>query len=788
MQIAKQQTTSQVMAVPDMDAGNLRLDVGNAPVDAQAKLECVLSVPDIRCGGCLRTIEESLQQVHGITHVRVNLSTRRLTASWDETLTVSDVMDQLSAIGYASHPVDSPEAARAPQGVTLGYLLRALAVAGFAAGNIMLFSVSVWSGAQGDTLQLFHVLSAMIAIPTVTYSGQVFFQSAWQALRKRRTNMDVPISIGILMALGLSIYDTFIAKSASDVYFEAPVMLIFFLLIGRTLDYMMRERVRSAVDGLKNREPVGAWLRQQDGTKSYHPLAEIQVGDCLHIASNSQVPLDCRVIEGESEIDTSLISGESVPRLYQPGDQLLAGTSNLTADLIVRVTASRAESYLSRMVQLMQSVEATRGQHSKIADKVSAWYAPFVHLSALLTFLAWYGLNGEVHQAVSVAISVLIITCPCAVGLAIPMVQVVVARKLFEAGILVKDGSSLERLAQIDTVVFDKTGTLTIGSPELVNRLEIADRAFTVAARMAQQSNHPFSQALTRAFMSEPSTSLTRSLDAQIRGVDEIAGRGLEASAAGVRYRLGRRSWALGADAVHSDCAPNLSGNVESVQSQPDGSRSALSETVLSADGRELAIFLFEDTLRIDAGLTVNALREHGLMVQLLSGDNEAIVRQCADTLGVATFSSGMLPDEKVACIQALSEAGHKVLMVGDGLNDAPALTAAHVSMVPGNAVDVGRSAADMIFTRNTLMSVFSAYELSLHAKRQIRNNLVFALGYNIVALPVAMMGLITPLIAALAMSASSIVVMANSLVLSKEDIFKNLSSAKPKFAPVANE
>ncbi len=719
--------------------------------------EIVFSVPDIKCGGCINRIEKRIGALDNVTKVRVNLTSKQVTVKWNSQQDPPAVSHCLRSLGYISQisvdPLDTDRDQVIP------YLIRALAVAAFASGNIMLLSVSVWSGAEQQTKHLFHVLSALIALPAVAYSGQVFFHSAWRSLRHRSTNMDVPISIGILLTLGLSCYDTFVRQSTDAVYFEAPVMLVFFLLIGRTLDHLMRKKASTAVSGLAKLQPSGAWISRVGNGVEYRTLSEIVPGDKLKIAAGEYVAVDCLVDSGSSDVDCSLVTGESVPRNVHVGDKLLAGSRNLTAGLYAIATADVKDSYLSQMMSIIQNIENTRSKGRRLADKVSVWYAPVVHLAAVLSFIAWYYLTDDLHHSVTIAIAVLIITCPCALGLAVPMVQVVIARRLFEAGILVKDGAALERLVQIDTVVFDKTGTLTTGKPQLVNAEAIEPVAFEMAVAMARVSQHPYSQAILTAFQDRAGTVFPEEPETAI----ELAGYGLQLMVAGCRYRLGRPVWAV--EPFSESLQQNESSNHANISSTVEA-QTALSESVLTCNGEVIAEFLFEDSLRDEAVSTINSLRAQGLHIHCLSGDSASAVKSCATELAIDQFKAELLPDEKVEYVDTLARSGHKTMMIGDGLNDAPALAAAHVSMAPGSASEVGRNSADLVFTRNNLQAVLQAITLAHIANRSIKQNLCIALAYNALALPLAIGGWVTPLVAALAMSASSIVVMANALRL----------------------
>ncbi|KZE33713.1 cadmium-translocating P-type ATPase [Chelatococcus daeguensis] len=693
-----------------------------------------LSVPALHCGACMRTVENALGRIDGVEGARVNLSTRRVSVRWREAADPSAFVPTLAAIGYPAH-LDDPAADERDE--TLSSLVRALAVAGFGAMNIMLMSVAVWSGAEAGARDLFHLISAAIALPTIAYSGRVFFSSAWNALSHGRTNMDVPISIGILIAFGMSLYDT--VNSGAHAYFDAAVSLIFFLLIGRTLDHVMRERARTAVKGLARFAARGAHVVRGDGRQEYLPLSEIAPGMTLMVAAGERIPVDGEIIAGQSDIDCSLVNGESLPREAGPGTAVEAGTLNLTGPVTMRARAAAKDSFLAEMVRLMEAAEGGRSRYRRLADRAASLYAPFVHAAALVTFIGWMLVGGGWHQSLTVAVAVLIITCPCALALAVPMVQVVAARRLFEAGIMVKDGGALERITEVDTVVFDKTGTLTLGALALTNTGNIAPADLAVAAAIAAHSRHPHARAIAAA--AQDRVRLAPVFDS----VGEHPGLGLEATAGGHVYRLGRAAWAL------SDT-------------------SGITGTVLSRNGRLIAGFSFADRLRPGAQQAVRALQAEGLRIVLLSGDRSDEVLRLAAELGIDECAGDLVPGDKVAALAALAAEGRKVLMVGDGLNDAPALAAAHASMAPATAADIGRNAADFVFLRDGLEAVPAALGLSRAAQALTRQNLALALIYNAIALPFAVFGFVTPLFAAVAMSSSSVIVVANALRLGRAD------------------
>lgn len=699
-----------------------------------------LAVPGVHCGACIVTIEKALKALPEVERARVNLSTKRVTCVWREETggrrtDPSVIAQTIEAAGYESH-LFATSAEERDEGRNA--LLRAMAVAGFAAMNIMLLSVSVWSGADAATRDLFHWISAAIAGPTLVYAGRPFYTSAFKALRHGRMNMDVPIVLAVSLSYAMSLYETM--HHGREAYFDASVSLLFFLLIGRTLDHIMRDRARSAITGLARLSPRGAMVLTEDGGREYRQIDDIVPGDRLLIAAGERVPVDCVVLSGASELDLSIVSGESLPVKAASGAMLQAGGLNLTGPLTVEAKAAARNSFIAEIIGLMEAAEGGKARYRRIADRAAEIYAPAVHLLALAAFFFWGIYSGDWKHALTIAIAVLIITCPCALGLAVPVVQVVAAGRLFRSGIMVKDGSAMERLTEIDTVIFDKTGTLTLGKPRLVNKASIAPAMLDIAASLAAHSRHPLSQALSDAGHADAM---------HFSEIREIAGAGLEADDEKGIWRLGRRAFAS-AEASF----------------QTDGQAAAGPETVLSLNGRPVATFLFEDQVRRDAETVIASLAACGFKTAILSGDREAAVAGLARRLGIGFWRSGLTPKDKVEEVRAASAHGHRVLMVGDGINDAPALSQAHVSMAPATASDVGRQAADFVFLHESLGAVSLAMEISRRAGRLIMENFALAIAYNTIFVPLALAGFASPLVAAIAMSTSSIVVVANALRL----------------------
>lgn len=721
-----------------MDLQEQRIRHASRHLDNGA-LQTEFIVPDMHCAGCIGTIERSLSSLSQVRSVRANLSNRSVAVLWDPQIGAgSEIAEMLERKGFGARLFVEGSATAKTADETGRQLLTSMAVAGFAAANIMLLSVSVWAGADEATTQLFHLISGLIAVPAVAYAGRPFFASAGRALSARRLNMDVPISLAVLLALAMSLYESI--AGGSEAYFDAAVTLLFFLLIGRYLDHLMRQRARGAVDRLAQMTARGGVLVEQGQELRYIALDEIRQGMRLRIMPGERLPVDGQVIEGSSDIDRSLVTGESNSDSCNPGDRLEAGTLNLTGTIDIRATGDASNSFLAEVSAMMQAAEQGRSRYVGIADRMARLYAPAVHLLALVTFVGWMAYTGgDWHTSIYTAIAVLIITCPCALGLAVPVVHVVGAHQLMRRGIMMRDGTAFERLASIDTVVFDKTGTLTRGEPVVMNDPAVQSHQHGLIKALAIRSSHPASRAVADHF-----SSATPNHIAETR---EVPGFGIEARLNGKLVRLGHPAWA-GEIALLDENQEDQGG------------------VAFARQGQQPIIFRLEDRLRDHAAATIKALVGRGLRVEILSGDHAAQVAAVADQLGVGSYRSRMNPAQKITHIKKLKSNGHRVLMVGDGINDGPALAAGNVSMAPASASDVGRLASDFVFTRASLMAVATARDIALSTNRLVRQNFALAIIYNCVAVPLAMAGYITPLIAAIAMSSSSVAVIANSLRL----------------------
>jgi Cu2+-exporting ATPase len=703
---------------------------------ADGVLEMELAVEGVACGGCIARIESALKRLPGVLDARLNFTNRRLTTAWQPgEVEAQQIIDTLERMGYAAHPF-APRAVETEDAREAKDLMRCLAVAGFAAMNIMLLSVSVWSGNATDitpeTRDFFHWLSALIAIPAVAYAGRPFFRSAVAALRAFRVNMDVPISLGVVLAVGISLVETI--NHAQHAYFDSAVMLLFFLLCGRYLDRAMRARTRAVAGNLAAFRAETAHRLGPSGDIVEVPAAALQPGDRILVRPGDRLPADGVVVEGTSEVDESLVTGETVPRALGASATVYAGSLNHSGALTVRVTAAGERTLLDDIERLLDQAVQSKSRYVKLSDRAARLYAPLVHTAAALTLIGWLLTGASLHDALIAAITVLIITCPCALALAVPAVQVVAAGRLFRIGVILNTGDAIERLAEVDTVIFDKTGTLTLPQARVTNAGTVPADLLQLGARLGLSSRHPLAAAVAcEASQRQP-----------FADVIEEPGQGVCAMIDGVEARLGSLDY-CGIEDIPRATAVSL---------------------IAVRHGARSAVFEIAQALRPGARAVVEGLRAHGLDVRIFSGDRPSAVAPIAQALGLSDWQAGLTPDRKVAALQAFKARGHRVLMVGDGINDAPALAEAHVSLSPISAAELAQAQADAVFLGNRLTPVLDAFITARKARALMRQNLILAVIYNIFAIPIAVAGLVTPLIAALAMSGSSMLVTTNALRL----------------------
>jgi Cu2+-exporting ATPase len=725
---ARRETEAGVLRPEAMVAGLDLAPFAETLRDGTQRLELVVS--GLTCGACIWLVEQALAAEADVLSARASLSARRLTVTWrGAAARANDIAALLGRLGFRVAPW-SPACLRATEDAEGRALTRALGIAAFGSMNIMLISVAVWVGGDmGPALRHgLHWLAALIGMPVVLVAGMPFYRSAWAAIRAGRPSMDLAVSLGVLATAAMSLSETF--RNGPYTWFDGATMLLALLLAGRVFDRAARRRARQSVAELLALQEGLVTRLLPDGHMEAVPAEVVAAGECVLVSAGERLRLD-GIATVDALLDAAATTGESVPRLFPAGDALPAGAVNMGAAFTMTVSAAAKDGSLAAMARLLERAEQAKGRFVAIADRASRFYVPAVHVVAALTFLAWWGVLEAPWQVALVnAVCVLLITCPCALALAVPAVQVVAVGALFRRGVLVTSATALERLATADHVVLDKTGTLTEGRPVLVPDGQ-DEAVLRRAASMARASRHPLAQALVRACPEAPLAD----------GVREIPGQGLECGAA----RLGSPAFCgLGASA--------------------DGM------TMVLRDGDAAPVsFRFADRMREDAPAAIASLGSLGLPSELLSGDGEGAVAAIAWQAGITEWRSGVDPIAKQARIAALRDEGHHPLMVGDGINDAAALAAAHVSASPAGATDLAQTASDLVLQREGLSALPAAIRIARQAQAIARGNIGFSLAYNVLAVPVAALGLVTPLIAAVVMASSSLIVVLNALRAAKD-------------------
>lgn len=691
-----------------------------------------LSLPTIHCQACIAKVEKSLNAHPSVRAARVNLTRKRVMIDAAPDVTAQELANLVMDAGFEAHELDTAALSTTQTDAAGRDILMRLAVAGFAAMNVMLLSVAVWSGATDATRDMFHWISAAITLPALAFSAQPFFRNAWAALRAKRLNMDVPITLAIVLAVATSLWET--GLSGKHAYFDAALTLTFFLLAGRWLDARARSAARSAAEELTALEVPRAW-RVENGTPTEVAVSALRLGDEILVRPGARAPVDGLIVDGTSEVDRSALTGETMPALRGAGDTISAGEVNLTGPLTLNATAVGVDTSLHQLAALVAVAESGRSRYTSLADRAAKLYAPGVHILSALAFLGWLIWSGDMRISLNIAAAVLIITCPCALGLAVPAVTTAASGRLFGKGLLVKSATALERLAEVDTVVFDKTGTVTLGTPRVTNWSDLDTEQKTLAYALARGSSHPLSIAIVQAAQAEGISP------APVSQQIEQPGYGTKARFDDTDVRLGRPEW-VGASAADAGLCAALDQGA----------------------GARAVIITFEDSPRPGAAELMGALKDQGMKVILLSGDRAASVAAVAGQLGMDEHAAEVLPKDKVVFVQDLTDRGHHVLMVGDGLNDTGALAAAHVSISPAQALDAARAASDIVLLGQDLSPIADALATARQATKRINENFTIATVYNVVAVPLAVAGLATPLIAALAMSTSSLTVSLNAL------------------------
>jgi Cu2+-exporting ATPase len=711
-----------------------------------------LLVEGIHCAACVWLIERGLQRVPGVLSANVNLAAKRLHLRWDNSRSkLSDVLRALARIGYSAVPYD-PESAEGVIRKANRAMLYRLFFAGFAMMNMLWVSIALYSGASRDEFrEFFHWVGLALATPTLLYAGYPFYRGAFGGLRGGRLTMDLPIAIGLSVTYAYSLYVTVSGSKTGEVYFDTVTNLIFVILVGRYLEGMFRHQAISATKRLMELQPRVA-IVMRDGEEQMTPIRGVKLGDQVLIKPGYKVPVDGIVIEGRSAVDESMLSGESAPVGKTAGAQVFSGTLNTSGALLVEVRTLLQDTTLAKIIRLVEEAQSSKAPIQRLADTIVPWFVLVTLACATLTFLIWNAQDFEI--ALMASVSVLIITCPCALGMATPMAIAVASGLGAKHGILIKNGLVLETLSRVTHFVFDKTGTLTEGKMGIAE-LHVApgvskEEMLRSAAAVERLSEH----SVAKAIVAEAEARQLDYRDITTEGFCATAGLGVEAMVDGKAVLLGSAEW-LKRQGITLD--EELRARAHELEAQ------AMSCVHAAIGGAHLAVFALADRLRGDAQQLVNELRAAGIAMTLLSGDRRPVAEAVARQLGGMEVIAEVLPQDKDSVIRQLQQQGAVVAMVGDGINDAPALIRADVGIALGSGTDVSVESADIVLMHNELDKVRLATLLSRRTLRTIRQNIGLSFVYNAIMVPLAMLALVTPLVAAITMPISSLVVIGNA-------------------------
>ena len=728
--------------------------------------EIHLLVEGIHCAACVWLIENTLAKIPGVIGVHVNLAARRLLLRWDnEQIKLSQLIERLGQIGYAAAPFD-PEAAEGALKRRNRAMLYRMAFAGFTMMNLMWISIALYTGAADDEFRhLFHYMGFVLATPTLFYSGWLFFKGAWTGLINRHLSMDLPIAIGATVTWAYSTYITFTHSTYGDVYFDTVVNFIFIILVGRYLEAMSRRAALQSTQRLLDLQPRVATLLD-NGEEKVIPIRAVKPDQLVLIKPGNKVPVDGLVVEGRSAVDESMLSGESLPVNKQPGDTISAGTVNTSSALIARVTGTLRNTSLGKIIALVEEAQASKAPIQCMADRIVPWFVLITLCLASLTFAFWVGDNFD--KALLAATSVLIITCPCAFGMATPMSMAVASGQAARFGVMIKNSTVLETFSKVSHIVFDKTGTLTTGRMSIQRTiLEPSwdeEGLLRLAAGAERYSEHSIGRAIV-------ASAELRRIDVEAITPENFAnspGHGVSAEVDGRRVLVGKASWLE---------EKGIAVNPERLTEVAELEKQAFSCVFIAVDGQYAGLLAIADELRAEARELVARLREDGVRMTLLSGDRRLVAEAVAAQLGGMAVIAEVLPEDKDRVIADLQAKGEKVAMVGDGVNDAPALIRADVGIAVGSGTDVSVESADIVLMGDELLKVRLAMALSRRTLRTIRQNIGIALTYNSIMVPLAMMAFVTPLVAAITMPISSLLVIGNAARI--QTLFKGMRPSR---------
>ena len=706
--------------------------------------EASLILEGIVCAACVWLNEKHVMQLEGVQEFRINYTTHRATLRWDNnTIQLSEILQAIASIGYNAHPFD-PGRLEGIQKKERAKSLRRIAIAGVGMMQVMMLAISLYLGdslgMDTNTEKFLRWISLLLTTPVVFFASSAFFVSAWRDLKRKRFGMDFPVSLAILGAYLASIWATI--TGTGDVYFDSVNMFTFFLLVGRFLEMEARHKSGQIAEALVRLLPDTA-TRVTDGQQDVIPANELIVGDRVLIKPGEVIPADGVVLEGKSSVNESLLTGESIPLDKSVDSQLIGGTLNVESPLTMKVEKQGENTVLSSIVRLLDQAQNEKPDIAKFADKVASGFVLVLLIIALGVFTFWV-VNVPLDRAFWITLSVLVVTCPCALSLATPVAATAATGELTKKGVLTTRGHALETLATVDHVIFDKTGTLTHGrlivKDYKISGLLSEEKSLSLAATLEAASEHPVAKAIN-ALSKEVLT---------VRQLRIASGKGIEAYYQANKYRIGNKQYV---EELYSGVLPDSMGT----------------EVYLVTEKGWVACFNLQDTVRREARQAIRTLHAMGIQTSVLSGDNEAVVSSVVKDLEIRQGYAGLLPHEKLRKLNELQQQGQIVAMIGDGVNDAPVLAKAQVSVAMGKGSQLAQASADMVLLSENLQHLPEAIAISRKMQNIVKQNFIWAITYNVLAVPLAAAGLIAPWMAAIGMSASSLVVVLNSLRLKSD-------------------
>lgn len=730
------------------------------------------TIENLHCAACIWLIEQVLAQIQGVDKARVNLSNKILGITWQpQTVAINDIIAKLNQLGYKAQPYIQTKLDL--QNKHYEYkLIQAIALLAFATANIMLFSVSEWSGIYLGInlgyLVSFHWLSFAISIPIILYAGRLFYIPAFKSLKTGQMGMDIPVTVAIIATIGLSIYNSLLHKSY--IYFDASVILLFFLTVGRYLEHRTKSNSSSLINNLSRLQEQDVTYIDSHGNHKSKKVAQIKIDDIIIVQKNTEIPIDGLITKGNSHVNQAVLNGESTPQHLHTGDQVYAGTVNLSHDLEIQATTNSANTILAKLILMAQEHGTQNTKFITFAQRVIKMYIPTIHIIAVLSGLWAFATNGyDVADSVTRGVTVLLVTCPCALALAVPLMNSISNNLLFHNNIIIQGQDTLDKIEQSKHIFFDKTGTLTMGQPQVVASSH-NHHDLPILAQMVLHSNHPYSKAIANHLGINKQYLDELSNQNQDITWQEITGYGISAQSNGIKYYVGSEKF-IKKQLKNNDSYKNnkiselINNNDQDLFNNIDVSASIV--WYLIDDGNndfKLSFFACADALKNNIGDVIKSLQNLGFNLTILSGDNAATVAHIAKQVGINNYHGELHPLQKVELIEQALQQGQYPIMIGDGINDSAAMTKATVSISPSNAMHITKSHADILFRTSSLQPLLKLINIARQSQHRIRTNIYISLAYNIISIPIAIGGYLNPLIAAVLMSTSSIIVTLNSI------------------------